>query len=296
MSKKLLSICVPLFLKVALNKEENEETQNEIETALLALSCIPFMKTVPKKLYLKETKDVIKHHQDHHNLSRLAYQSVWLFLMNRLQSDKSLGTADLDDLHFVREAAGELEELTKCVDWKREKRGKGEKERGEEIPLMRWLSATYNYLSFFELSEEHDRLIGSIASAYRAAKNNCQDICSQCVETLISAAKNRTVDVADLLKGGAVNIILGELHRPTLKDEEPWNCLDFFKGAFGLLKRNANDETDAAKMKKVKRKLFEKMEEDGYEEWVVGLRYCFPYRIFGCPFLFQNFDDYFVFC
>eukprot|EP00770_Monocercomonoides_exilis_P003761 MONOS_3742.1-p1 / transcript=MONOS_3742.1 / gene=MONOS_3742 / organism=Monocercomonoides_exilis_PA203 / gene_product=unspecified product / transcript_product=unspecified product / location=Mono_scaffold00091:44048-44692(+) / protein_length=190 / sequence_SO=supercontig / SO=protein_coding / is_pseudo=false len=37
---KLLQVCVPCLLKAALKKEENEETQKEVETALLALSCI----------------------------------------------------------------------------------------------------------------------------------------------------------------------------------------------------------------------------------------------------------------
>ncbi|KAH7826954.1 uncharacterized protein MONOS_18592 [Monocercomonoides exilis] len=39
-SEELLSICLPCLLKVALNKEKNEETQKEVEEALLALSCV----------------------------------------------------------------------------------------------------------------------------------------------------------------------------------------------------------------------------------------------------------------
>ncbi|KAH7819640.1 uncharacterized protein MONOS_7032 [Monocercomonoides exilis] len=38
-STDLLSICVPFLLKVALNKEETDEAQKEVEMALLALSC-----------------------------------------------------------------------------------------------------------------------------------------------------------------------------------------------------------------------------------------------------------------
>eukprot|EP00770_Monocercomonoides_exilis_P012267 MONOS_12209.1-p1 / transcript=MONOS_12209.1 / gene=MONOS_12209 / organism=Monocercomonoides_exilis_PA203 / gene_product=unspecified product / transcript_product=unspecified product / location=Mono_scaffold00659:25674-26405(-) / protein_length=181 / sequence_SO=supercontig / SO=protein_coding / is_pseudo=false len=37
---RLLSICVPCLLKVAMNKEESEKAQKEVEMALLALSCV----------------------------------------------------------------------------------------------------------------------------------------------------------------------------------------------------------------------------------------------------------------
>ncbi|KAH7817734.1 uncharacterized protein MONOS_13864 [Monocercomonoides exilis] len=39
-SSEFLSICVPCLLKFALNKEESEKAQNEVEMALLALSSI----------------------------------------------------------------------------------------------------------------------------------------------------------------------------------------------------------------------------------------------------------------
>ncbi|KAH7825155.1 uncharacterized protein MONOS_1472 [Monocercomonoides exilis] len=39
-NSELISICIPCLLKIALKKEENEETQKEVEIALLALSNI----------------------------------------------------------------------------------------------------------------------------------------------------------------------------------------------------------------------------------------------------------------
>eukprot|EP00770_Monocercomonoides_exilis_P007594 MONOS_7555.1-p1 / transcript=MONOS_7555.1 / gene=MONOS_7555 / organism=Monocercomonoides_exilis_PA203 / gene_product=unspecified product / transcript_product=unspecified product / location=Mono_scaffold00260:73024-73793(-) / protein_length=237 / sequence_SO=supercontig / SO=protein_coding / is_pseudo=false len=132
-SKELFSIIMPCLLKAASKKEENEEVQKEVEMSWLALSCINENDFIEQKPYYYEIKEIIEYHREHHNLTRLAYQSAWKFLIYRSYNDESFRTADADDLHFVREAAGELEELTKCVDWKREKGEKGEKERGEEL-------------------------------------------------------------------------------------------------------------------------------------------------------------------
>eukprot|EP00770_Monocercomonoides_exilis_P009273 MONOS_9227.1-p1 / transcript=MONOS_9227.1 / gene=MONOS_9227 / organism=Monocercomonoides_exilis_PA203 / gene_product=unspecified product / transcript_product=unspecified product / location=Mono_scaffold00373:2016-2756(-) / protein_length=210 / sequence_SO=supercontig / SO=protein_coding / is_pseudo=false len=82
-SKELSSICVPCLLKVALKKEEDEKTQKEVEMALLALSCIDERYKIDEELYLDEITEIIKYHQEHHNLTQLAYQSAWQFLINR---------------------------------------------------------------------------------------------------------------------------------------------------------------------------------------------------------------------
>ncbi|KAH7815024.1 uncharacterized protein MONOS_6099 [Monocercomonoides exilis] len=77
---------------------------------------------------------IMKYHQEHLNLTRLTYQSSWKFLVARLEYDKSLGDAIINALHFTREAARELEELSKYVDWKREK------EEEKVLALMEWLN------------------------------------------------------------------------------------------------------------------------------------------------------------
>eukprot|EP00770_Monocercomonoides_exilis_P002805 MONOS_2787.1-p1 / transcript=MONOS_2787.1 / gene=MONOS_2787 / organism=Monocercomonoides_exilis_PA203 / gene_product=unspecified product / transcript_product=unspecified product / location=Mono_scaffold00060:3828-4299(+) / protein_length=111 / sequence_SO=supercontig / SO=protein_coding / is_pseudo=false len=73
-SSKLISICVPCLLKVASDKEENEEAQKEVEMALLALNNIGFCK-VEQELFLDKITEIIKYLQEHRNLTRLAYQS-----------------------------------------------------------------------------------------------------------------------------------------------------------------------------------------------------------------------------
>ncbi|KAH7827994.1 uncharacterized protein MONOS_17235 [Monocercomonoides exilis] len=101
-SSEMDSICVPCLLKETGKKEENEVIQKEVEMVLLALSCTYKYDNVSKELYLNEIKTIIEYHQEHHNLTRLAYQSAW------------------------REVAGELEDLLKCMDWKRKVKGRKE--------------------------------------------------------------------------------------------------------------------------------------------------------------------------
>ncbi|KAH7832628.1 uncharacterized protein MONOS_13803 [Monocercomonoides exilis] len=129
----LLSICVSCLLKVGLSKEEKEGDGKEVETSLLTLSSVGMLTKIPEELYLSEMKEIIQHHQEHHNLTPLAHQSAWQFLMNRLFFNGVLEKVMTDELHFVKEASREMDELSKCVDWKRkeEKRG-GKRRKGGE--------------------------------------------------------------------------------------------------------------------------------------------------------------------
>ncbi|KAH7829798.1 uncharacterized protein MONOS_3341 [Monocercomonoides exilis] len=108
-SSEMDSIIVPCLLKVASKKDETEEAQKEVEIALLALGNIGFW----EKLYLNEITDIIKYHQEHQNLTRLAYQSAWGILIYGFTKVDSLEEVIVNELHFVREATRELEELTK---------------------------------------------------------------------------------------------------------------------------------------------------------------------------------------
>eukprot|EP00770_Monocercomonoides_exilis_P014317 MONOS_14263.1-p1 / transcript=MONOS_14263.1 / gene=MONOS_14263 / organism=Monocercomonoides_exilis_PA203 / gene_product=unspecified product / transcript_product=unspecified product / location=Mono_scaffold00966:20065-20796(-) / protein_length=179 / sequence_SO=supercontig / SO=protein_coding / is_pseudo=false len=137
--QELILICVPSLLKVTSKKEENEETQKEMEMALLALSNICYYFEIKKEMYLKEITEIILYHQEHHNLTQLAYQSAWDFLINRFFSDQSLEGPNTNELHFVREAIKELEELVKYICWKRKEERRGEKEGKEEYILIEWL-------------------------------------------------------------------------------------------------------------------------------------------------------------
>ncbi|KAH7830612.1 uncharacterized protein MONOS_17060 [Monocercomonoides exilis] len=164
-TSKLLPIYMPRILKVALKKEESEEIQKEVEIALLALRNVDEAK-MKKERYLNEIKEIIKHHQEHHNLTRLAYLSAWEFFVNRFYRDKSLEEVFVNELHFVREARRELEELSNCVNWKRKKgENDGEKETKEEILLRRWLQALFS--CFFTCELWNEEIVELLASTVK---------------------------------------------------------------------------------------------------------------------------------
>ncbi|KAH7822173.1 uncharacterized protein MONOS_4021 [Monocercomonoides exilis] len=285
----LLSFCVRCLIKVALNKEENEEAQKEVEMALLALSHIDGYYKIEKELYLNEIKEIIQYHLEHHNLTHLAYQSAWQFLLRRLEMDTA------NELHLAREAARELEELSKCLDWKRKEEKKG-KETKEEKIINRWLQALFNFLCYCNMwNEEFIGLIGSIVEVYRAAKDNYRNICERCIIFLRKAAICESVKTDYLVKGGAINVALEEIQQPTTDDTMIHESLSFFVAIPLRMKEEKEDGIDEAKRKKNKIKLFEKLEEEGYEDSIASfyetLEYYQRYYEIG---LSLNIADYFV--
>ncbi|KAH7828542.1 uncharacterized protein MONOS_4974 [Monocercomonoides exilis] len=187
---ELLSICLSCLLKAASKKEESEETRKENEMALLALSEIGYCE-MKQELYLNEITEIIEHQQKHRNLTHLAYQSAWQFFIYRCFNDYSLKEVIVNELHFVREAARELEELLKFVNWKRKEVERG-KETKEEFALIRWFRMFYVYFCRCKLkNEEITILIGGIVQVYRAAKGNNEEIRYKCIYSLGNAAENR---------------------------------------------------------------------------------------------------------
>eukprot|EP00770_Monocercomonoides_exilis_P004898 MONOS_4874.1-p1 / transcript=MONOS_4874.1 / gene=MONOS_4874 / organism=Monocercomonoides_exilis_PA203 / gene_product=unspecified product / transcript_product=unspecified product / location=Mono_scaffold00136:26190-27506(-) / protein_length=368 / sequence_SO=supercontig / SO=protein_coding / is_pseudo=false len=195
--------CILCILKVASRKDETEEVQKDVEIALLALRYISQYFKVPEELYLNEIREIIKYHQKHHNLTSLAYQSAWQFLVNRMVYDNSPVEVIANELHFAREAISELEELTKCIDWK--KNGDQMKEMEEENLLEKWITTLNIYFRGCEIrKKEHVVLIESIIQMLRAAKDYCSGISEKCIELLITVSYNTSVEIEDLLKCGAV--------------------------------------------------------------------------------------------
>ncbi|KAH7823003.1 uncharacterized protein MONOS_18630 [Monocercomonoides exilis] len=254
-------------------------------------------KFIEQRLYLKEIKEIIQYHQKHHNLTQLEYQSTWQFLMDRLNTDRSLEGVIVNELHFGREAVRELNELSKCVDWKRKKEEvKKGKETKEEHILLRWLFKLSFFFDSCELwNEGFVWLIDIIVQLYRAARDNFRGIRNQCIYSLRNAAKNRVVKVEDLLKGGAADAFLEEIHRPTLNDGITNGCLRFFMNISRRLKRKTDDEMEEARRKATKRKVFEKMEEEGYEDTIASFHVMLPFQsrkyFEKMP---SNISDYFV--
>ncbi|KAH7825711.1 uncharacterized protein MONOS_17422 [Monocercomonoides exilis] len=265
-SSELILICIPCLLKVALRKEENEEAQKEVEMALLALSNIKF-NNIERNMYLCEIKEIIQYHQEHLNLTRLAYQSVWEFLINRFYCDKNLEDTIADELYFVREATRELWELSERFDWKRKKEKERKKGRKQELVLLRWLLSLNFFFGSCELfSSESARLIGSIVNVYGTVKDNFREISNSCLCTFANAAGNKAIKVDFLLKDEAVDIVFEEINRSTIYDRMEFVVLEFFIKISRRLKEKEKDEMEEEKRKELKRKVHEKMEEEGFED------------------------------
>eukprot|EP00770_Monocercomonoides_exilis_P008047 MONOS_8005.1-p1 / transcript=MONOS_8005.1 / gene=MONOS_8005 / organism=Monocercomonoides_exilis_PA203 / gene_product=unspecified product / transcript_product=unspecified product / location=Mono_scaffold00290:43891-45071(+) / protein_length=373 / sequence_SO=supercontig / SO=protein_coding / is_pseudo=false len=277
-SSELISTCVPCLLKVASVKEESEETRKEKEMALLTLSEKGYS-FIEQELYLKKITEIIEHHQEHNNLTKLAYQSAWKFLINRFFNYGSLEYTVSNELHFGREAARELEELARCIDWKKKEGEEMNKEEAkEEITLMRWLQTSNIYfVGCYLQNEEYVELIGSIVQVFLAAKDNFSVINDLCIYPLRNAAKRRVVKVEDLLKGGAVYAILEGMQRPTLNKDIMNDGLQFLVNVSYRLKGKEKSENDEMKRKATKRKIFEKMEEKGYEDTITSFHEVFEF-------------------
>ncbi|KAH7817142.1 uncharacterized protein MONOS_15148 [Monocercomonoides exilis] len=276
---ELLNICVPCLLNVALSKEETDEVQKEVEMALLCLSCIDDRYILRQELHLNKTKESILYHQEHRNLTKLAYQSAWQFLINRLHKDMSLDKVIINELHFGREAARELEELSRNVDWNRKKEEEMNKEEANEVLIIeRWLETSGYYFLRCKLeNEENVALLKNIVQVYRAAGDNNRDISSECTFPLRNAAENRVVKDEDLLKGDAIDAILEEMQRPTLNDFIAHDSLIFFMNVSIRLKEEDDDEKEKVKRKATKRKVLEKMEEEGYEDTITNFHEMFEF-------------------
>ncbi|KAH7828088.1 uncharacterized protein MONOS_1616 [Monocercomonoides exilis] len=295
-SLKFVSVCVPCLLKVALNKEESEENQKEVETALFTLSYIGKWNDVGKILFLEEIKEIIQYNQEHRNLTRLAYQSAIQFLTDRLYKDISLEQIIMNELHFVKEARRELEELIGCIDWKRERKEKRRgKEAKEELVLLRWLKILDFCFDLCKLwNEEYVGLIDSIAQVHRAAKENNREICFYCIYSFKLATENIVVKVEDLLNGGAVDAVLEEIRQSMLIDKIALSSLEYMLEISERLKDEVDDEKGKEERKIMKKKVIEKMEEEGYEDVIVSFQEILPFLCKNFNIDSLDISDYFV--
>ncbi|KAH7823997.1 uncharacterized protein MONOS_18621 [Monocercomonoides exilis] len=297
-TSKLLSISVPCMLKVVLKKEERKKAQKEVEMALLALSNVRASE-IEQELYLNEIKEIIEYHQEHRNLTSLAYQSAWEFLICRLSNERSLEEVVVNELHFAREAIKELEELMKCMNWKKKVEKEKEKRREEKevIVLIRWIHTLYPFFVLCKMRNEGNyHLISSIVRVHRASTDNNGDLSFNCFLCFRVAAESRAVKIDDLLKSGVVEVFLEKMQQTTLQEKFVSTYLDFFLRLSRNLKGNTDGEIDEAKRKATKMEIFEKIEEEGYEDSITRLHgllsfLCGKYFLHG---LSSNISDYFV--
>ncbi|KAH7832294.1 uncharacterized protein MONOS_16870 [Monocercomonoides exilis] len=288
-SSELHSITAPHLLKAASKKEESEEIQKEVEMALLALSNIRGLNRIDEELCLNVIKEIIQYHQEHHNLTRLAYHSAWMFLISRLDDDKDMEDDIINKLHFMREAKRELEALSKSVNLMRE-------EMKKVLVLKRWLETLESFFFIcWPRNEEYVELIECLVQLFRAAKDNYRKLGDQCILVIGRAAENRAVEIEDLLESDTIDVFLEVIHKTTLDDKMMHECLRFFTNVSNKLKGKADKKNEEAKRKASKRKIFEKMEEEGYEDIIASFFEVFSFhnRYFGE--FSNNITDYFVY-
>ncbi|KAH7823333.1 uncharacterized protein MONOS_17597 [Monocercomonoides exilis] len=277
---ELLSICVPCLLKVAFEREKCKETQKEVEMALLALSGIYKLNEFGEGLYFNEVKEIIKFHQEFHNLTHLAYYSAWKFLIYRFHRQEDLYDTVVYELHFVREAGRELEELVKCVDWKKKEEEKREKEMKYITTIYRWLSTIRRFFSDYVLKEENCfALIACLTRLCRSARENFIYISSLAFKVIKKIADTRQslISVNILVKGGAIDFALEEIQQPTLDTELADECYAFFKKVFRKLREKKYCDIDKAMNKAMRKIIIEKLEEEGFDDIFKSSFHFLPY-------------------
>ncbi|KAH7822171.1 uncharacterized protein MONOS_4019 [Monocercomonoides exilis] len=267
--KELIPICVPCLLKVALNTEESEETQNGSEMALLALSNINPLLDMKKELYLKDITEIIKYHQEHRNLKRLSYQSAWMFLINRKHLDDKLEDVIVNELHFAREATRELDELLKCVDWSRKEEGP---EKTKEVCIiLRWcVTLWFFFHNNYSLNhEEYAELVGCLVRLFRVIKVESREIRAEFIHLFEKMVMCDEIQIYVLLKGGVVDLFLEDMCQTISEDGalEDWRY--FLMSLIQSLKEKTIAKYEEKEGKKIKMQIFEKFEEEGYEDAII---------------------------
>ncbi|KAH7824935.1 uncharacterized protein MONOS_17464 [Monocercomonoides exilis] len=265
------NFCVRILLREVLDNKESEEAKEKVEIALLALSKIEIMTKIEQERYVCEMKEIIRYHQEHHNLTHLAYQSAWQFLIYRLYKDESVEDVIVHELHFVKEATRELEELSERFDWKRKEKVSGEKDTKEADTLMRWPNILDVFFTKCNVwGEEYGMLIGSISKLFEATRRQKGRIGKQCLSFIVSITGRGTLELFETLKSNAVEIVLEEMRQSTMEDNLTNGCLRFLL----KLKRiyNGNNKKECNKTEQIvkKRYEFERMEEEGYEDCITN--------------------------
>ncbi|KAH7829528.1 uncharacterized protein MONOS_18565 [Monocercomonoides exilis] len=294
MSEELLSVCVQCLMKVASSREKREEEKKQVEMALLSLSYSGCWNNMAKDLHFDEIKEIIQYHQEHNNLTQLAYQSVWEFLMYGLEYDGSLEYIIVNKLHFVREAVREIDELSRCVDWMRKEKNENELKK-VLIILMRWLRLVDYY--FYECglwNEASIDLLFSVMRVFRVSRENERAIRGICLKSFQSAMKNIDVEVEDLLKSGAVDAVLGEIIQSNVDSFLTDYSLSFLRELCVRLMSKIEKKQGKIHRTELKRMVFESMEEEGYEDCIIRLCQSKAGEIDNSYFLIKKLEDYFV--
>eukprot|EP00770_Monocercomonoides_exilis_P006837 MONOS_6800.1-p1 / transcript=MONOS_6800.1 / gene=MONOS_6800 / organism=Monocercomonoides_exilis_PA203 / gene_product=unspecified product / transcript_product=unspecified product / location=Mono_scaffold00221:55407-56134(-) / protein_length=219 / sequence_SO=supercontig / SO=protein_coding / is_pseudo=false len=217
----------------------------------MALCNVGILVEVEKDFHQKEITEIIEYHQEHRNLTHLAYQLAWSFLIDRFFRDESLEALISDKLHFTREATQELEEMSKRVDWKAKGKTEENKRMKEVNIMLKWI-CTINvfFVSFQMWKEEYFGLIDYFISLCRSSRAYEQRISGKCMVLFRRAIELNDVSVYDLLKRGVFKQISEEIYLKTMNDTTARMCLESFFDLSKRLKGIMTNEVDEMKKKR----------------------------------------------
>ncbi|KAH7828863.1 uncharacterized protein MONOS_17230 [Monocercomonoides exilis] len=266
---ELHALSVSLLLKVALKKGNDKKTREEVEMALLALNGIS--KPLEQKYYLNEITDIIQYHQEHHNLTCLANQSAFHFLISRFKEDDSLKEVVLQKMHFVSEATKELDELNGSLNWDTHEKNFSEKMRVRII--TRWLYLIFNTFrkEFNEIYGEVVELTACVSRVYALAKDYEMKIRKKCINLFYRIKITIGEDIFILAESGAANIVLERMCRPILDDNQTAKSKEILLSlSERLYKKKTDLKIDKKSWQMKKRAMFEMLEEEGYEDIITS--------------------------
>eukprot|EP00770_Monocercomonoides_exilis_P014083 MONOS_14030.1-p1 / transcript=MONOS_14030.1 / gene=MONOS_14030 / organism=Monocercomonoides_exilis_PA203 / gene_product=unspecified product / transcript_product=unspecified product / location=Mono_scaffold00924:20288-21226(+) / protein_length=294 / sequence_SO=supercontig / SO=protein_coding / is_pseudo=false len=273
-SKEVLMICVPLLLKDALNKEESEKAQKDVEMALIALTNIAKINEEKDCLFLNEITEIIKHHLVHRNLTHFSYQLAWDLFVRNADLDWETESGKFFGAFFAREVVGELEELKSCVCWEKKKKrkrkgekAKGRKGRKEKLIFKRWHSTIrmcYNCSGL--CGEGWDELVRCLVGLSMTAEGSSRGTCRRCFDLFEGILFCSTDDVGILISGGAVDYVMEKLCQRILDKEITNCCLKFNISLLNRMREKIEDENEKERQKMQNRRIIDLFEEGGYED------------------------------
>ncbi|KAH7828889.1 uncharacterized protein MONOS_16356 [Monocercomonoides exilis] len=265
----LTPVIMSCLLRVALRKDESKETRNEVEMALVSLGNIGYKTRIEQEVYLNEIMKIILNHQEHNNLTRLAYQSAWQFLTQRLSVCGRLEEVIVKELHFAREAANEMEHLIKYVDWTPNE----DKVKKEMVVgfVKRWIAITEKCISrCYSLRFESDEILECLVRLHGASKENHKSVSKECIRVLGNMIFKKSVRVKALLKSGAVEVILEEMRQSAFENDEIEFCKSFIFQLYEALSITPGIVCEEEDLKTIREELYERLEEEGFEDIIVS--------------------------
>ncbi|KAH7818909.1 uncharacterized protein MONOS_1718 [Monocercomonoides exilis] len=119
-----------------------------------------------------------------------------------------------------------------------------------------------------------DKLCQNLVKLGRSTRDSQRDVFERVFAIFLMMIRYQPTlaVVYDLLKGGVFDLISDEMQKRTFEDVIARNCFEFLLALSKRLDIEYDDEGEEMKRKATKKEVFEKMEEEGYEDIITS--YC----------------------